>query len=150
LREGFGEAQVSNGTLWHEFCWIGALGDATLIAAGISVAAYFMYPKMFQVSRILLLSAYSAVFVWLNIEGWFYGVPGVLMEFPNNIDDGMQQMQTATLGFPLVYWHFDSERRLWPLVANILIGLAGWLLLLGLLQWKETIAAQRTSVRRIR
>jgi hypothetical protein len=46
----------------------------------------------------------------------------------------MRQFQIATLGFPFVYLHSNDERRMWALLAaNIAIGIAGWLVLYGLM-----------------
>jgi hypothetical protein len=127
---------VPNGTLWREFCWAGASGDALLVALGCIGVTYFLGLKFVQIPRILILSAYSAIFVWLNIEGWLYGAPALFIPSANDIDEGLRQVKTATLGFPLAYWHFEADRRIWALLAaNIAIGIAGWVLLYGLMRW---------------
>jgi hypothetical protein len=61
---------VPNGTLYRDFCWAGALADALVVLLGCIGVTYFVSPKLARVSRIGILSAYSAILVWLNIEGW--------------------------------------------------------------------------------
>jgi hypothetical protein len=51
----------STGTVWLEYSWAAALGDALLIAIVVSVVTYFAKIRMAQVPRILLLSAYCLV-----------------------------------------------------------------------------------------
>jgi hypothetical protein len=117
---------VPNGTLYRDFCRTGALADALVVVLGCIGVTYFIRPKLTQIYRIGILSAYSAIFVWLNIEVWLFGAPAFFIESPTSIDDGIRQFQIATLGFPFVYLHSNDDRRMWALLAaNIVVGITG-------------------------
>jgi hypothetical protein len=73
---------VSNGELWRKFCWRGAFVDALFIGLGCIAVEHLLRPTFTPTPRILILSTYSAVFLWLNTESWLFAVPAFFLEGP--------------------------------------------------------------------
>ncbi len=128
---------LPTGATWIEFCWTGALVDAILVGIGLFAARYFIGTTIGK-AHTLILSTYSAVFTWLNVEGWLYGAPAFFIQGPNTIYDAIRQIQTATLGFPFVYLRSSGERSTWALLDNIAVGIVGWLFLYAVLRWARS------------
>jgi hypothetical protein len=118
-------------TVWSKFHWTGAVVDALLIGVVWLAARYLIGTSSTALSRTFILSIYSATLVWLNIEAWLYGAPALF--FCSSCTVG--RITDLTLGFPFVSWTAGEEPRMWAQVANIAIGITGWLLLYRLLRW---------------
>jgi len=125
---------ASDGTLWCELCWTGVLADIVFVGVGCFAIGYFTRITIAGIFRPLPIAVYSAVFTWLNMEVWLYGRPALFVATPHTMDAAMRQMPTASLGFPFSYMR---PIRLWSrsaVPADIVIGIAGWLLLYRLSQ----------------
>jgi hypothetical protein len=125
---------TSHGTVWWEFHSSGVLVDSVLVVLG-----YLLIARFIGVSAapfwLVMLSIYSALFVWLNIEFWLFDAPILFSEWPRAIYEGLRQPQAVTRGFPFVYLRAGSPLRKWALPSNIILGGVGWLSLYCLLRW---------------
>jgi hypothetical protein len=132
---------VPGSSVWSKFHWAGAAIDALIIGVGWFAVGQLIGTSNAGIGRILVLSIYCGVFVWLNIEVWLYGAPALF--FCNSCL--VVRLPEVTLGFPFVYLSLGKGQRMSALVADIVVGIAGWLVLYGLMRWARWLS-QSSSV----
>jgi len=129
---------------WHrEFHLLGFIGDVLIPAAVFLFILRWLRRSRAAVDgiRTLLFVGFTTAFTWLNIEPW---VGGLLLSIagppPPFRPSAYFSSGGLTLGFPLIFWNgFTSEPQFRWIVADVAIGLSGWV---GLYLAKDTLVSQ--------
>ncbi len=114
--------------------------DAVFVALGY-ILVWHLVRRRPPVFLFVMLSLYSALFVWMNIEWRLYDIPIVLCNWPIKFEL-MTQRHALTSGFPLSYVMLADPPSNWILSANAAIGIAGWLFLYGVLRWARSYSTR--------
>jgi len=129
---------------WHrEFHLLGFIGDVLIpVAVFLFVLRWLRRsPAAVDGMRTLLFVGFTTAFTWLNIEPWFGGLPlSIAGPPPPFRPPAYFSSGSLTLGFPLIFWNgFTSEPQFRWIVADVAIGLSGWV---GLYLAKDTLVSQ--------